>query len=184
MQAEIVLRLFAMACFLMAVVAALYMQRSKVVQITDYQAGLRFRGGCYRVLGPGCYREGPGLGPITVVDMRPRQFILERMPFQDALHAPSILSVAGELVISDPGTATNTFKNILEDSVAMIREGLCPAASRSIVDPSEEGRKRLVADITATINRTLEPNGVMLRSLEITELWTRPVRFTVAGEAN
>jgi hypothetical protein len=109
MDAEAILGTLSTACFLISVFTALYLRRTKIVHITDLQVGLRFRrDGSYSVLSAGCCRTGAGLSPITVIDMRPRQFILERMTFRDALRAPSIISVAGELVISDPQTATNS----------------------------------------------------------------------------
>jgi hypothetical protein len=66
----------------------------------------------------------------------------------------------------------------------MIREGLCPAASRSIVSPTQEAREMLAGAITSEINRALEPSGVMIRNLEITELWTQPVNYVFASEMN
>jgi hypothetical protein len=185
MDAEAILGTLSTACFLISVLAVLYLRRTKIVHIADFQVGLRFRkDGTYGVLSAGCYRTGAGLSPITVIDMRPRQFILERMTFQDALRTPSVISVAGELVISDPQTATNTFKDVLDGSVAIIREGLCPAASRSVVSATQDAREMLAATITSEMNRALEPSGVMIRNLEITELWTQPVTYAFASEMN
>lgn len=176
---------FSIVCFLVAVLTAVYLRGTKILQITDYQVGLRFRkGDTYTVLSPGCYRTGAGLSPITVVDLRPRQFILERITFQDALRAPSIISVGGELMIGDPQTAINSLKNLLDDSLPIIRDQLGPAVSRSVVSATDESRKVLARAITSEINRALQPFGVLIRNLEITELWTKPVKYAISSEAN
>jgi hypothetical protein len=185
MHSEALIGIASMSCFLIAIITAAYMQRTKIVHILDYQVGLRFRRGeTYRELPPGCYRTGPGLSPITVVDMRPRQFLLERLTYKDALLSPSVISVAGELIIANPQTATNAMKDVVADSLSIVRERLCLAASHLIVDPTSEGKGKLGAAITSEINLVLQSSGVMIRNLEITELWAPPMKYAVASEAN
>jgi|SRR5579863_9554189 len=185
MQAESLWNAITALFFVGVFVTMFYLRRTKAVQVMDFQTGLRFRKGeSYTSLPPGSYRTGPGLGPISVVDLRPHQFIVERVNFRDAVLANAIISVGGEIVVSDPQAAMNTFKNLVEDSVAIVREGLGLAASHAIVDPSQEGKEKLAAMITSEINRELQTRGVMIRNLEITELWARPLQNFVPTVSN
>jgi hypothetical protein len=75
-------------------------------------------------------------------------------------------------------------KNVVNDSLAIIREGLIQAASHLIVDASPEGRTSLAAAVTTELNRELKTRGVGIGSLEITELCTWPSGHSISTEAN
>lgn len=177
--------ILSLACLAVTIVFIIRLRRSKVVYITDYQAGVRFRNGEFdRILPPGGYLSRAATDPITVVDMRPRQFIFERHVYQDVLRAKSVISVGGEVVVRDPQLAVSALKDLANDPIHLVRELLSPAASRTISDPSVEGRKRLAGLIKAELNRELETRGVEVRNLEITELWAHPVQHSIPAVAN
>src|ERR1039457_4030913 len=120
-------------CFISAVVFALILRRTKLTHISDYQAGLRFRDSTsFRVLGPGSYRVFAQRNPITVADMRPHVFLLERLMFQDMMRANAVISVGGTVVICDPQLALTTMKNVADDSLVVVREGLVQTVTHSI----------------------------------------------------
>jgi len=185
MHAEDLLGALAFAFFLSGVFLAAYIRRTKVVHVTDFQTGLRFKKGeSYELLPQGSYRTSTGRAPITVVDMRPRQFIIERIIFQDALLANSVISIGAELLVSDPEVANNKLKNLFDDSLVIVREHLCPAATRSVIDPSPKGKEKLATTITSEINSALQSSGMMIRNLEITELWVQHPELTAQTTAN
>ncbi|MFZ1937633.1 MAG: hypothetical protein WAU67_00920, partial [Terracidiphilus sp.] len=125
------------------------MRRSKQVYLVDYQAGLRFEGDASSiVLSPGAYRTSASGTPITVVDLRPYQFIVERLAFLDMLQENCVVSVGGELKVRNPQLAVNAFKNLVNDSLALVRENLRAAILRCIVDPSPEGKLKMATTIT------------------------------------
>jgi protein required for attachment to host cells len=95
-----------------------------------------------------------------------------------------VISIGGEIVVCDPQLAVSKLKDLMNDSVSLVREGLRRTASQSMVDPSDEGRKRLAEVVTAELNRELHPRGVEIRNLEITELWAQPVKHAIPSEAN
>ena len=73
------------------------------IYIPDYQRGVKFVDGTFgSILGPGSYEPAGKHQQITVVDMRPQPIVVERVIYQDAIQAPSVISIAAELVISDP----------------------------------------------------------------------------------
>jgi hypothetical protein len=169
MLAKVGWQLFSVACLVAAAVIAFRLRRRKVVYITDFQTGLRFRDGTVcKVLPPGSYLTSGSRNMIAVVDMRPRPFVLERLMYQDVLQTNSVISVGGELWIRDPNLAVITLKDIVGNSLPIVRERLCQAASRSIIDASPEGRKELAGRLLAELNRELETRGVEIRNLEIT----------------
>ena len=154
--------------------AFLYMRMTKTVYITDYQAGVKFRHGIsFEVLGPGFYRTRSGNAPITVVDMRPHQFLLERVSYQDALQSPALISVAGSVTVSDPYLAVTSFKDIANDTIMIAKDGFQVAVAHTIADPSEAGRSSIASGVTAELNRELRKRGAEVRDLEVTELWTK-----------
>jgi len=177
MDMEEAIGLISFASLVASVLLTIYMRRTKVVHVADFQVGLRFRkDGTCRKLSPGSYRTGAGLDPVSVVDMRPRHFLIERVSFQDALQANSIVSIGAELVVCDPQLATNSMKKLFEDSWRMVRESLSRAAARQIIDTSPEGSDGLAKALTSEINRSLQPYGVAIQNLEITELQSRDAR--------
>ncbi len=185
MTAEIVLQIIFFACLVTVVVFGIRLRRSKLLYIVDYQVGLRLkRDGSSAILPPGAYRSSAGATPVNIVDLRPRQFILERLVFQDMLQANAVISVGGELVIRDPQRAVVAFKNVVDDSLPIIRERLLHIVPRSIIDRSVEGRAKMAASITADLNRELQSRGLGIEQLEITELWMQAVMYNMPAEAN
>lgn len=177
--------LLTFVCVLAALIFMIRLRRSKIVYIADYQIGLRYLGDAScRVLPPGAYRSGAASPPITVVDMRPRQFLIERLEFQDRLQENCVVSLGGELTICDAESAVNSFKNLIEDTLPIVRERLRSAVSKSIIDSSAEGRAKMANLISADLNRELQVRGVELHNIEITELWIQPMRHPASAHAN
>ena len=165
--------LFTVTGVLLAWSAFLYMRLTKTVYITDYQAGVRFRHGIFnKVLGPGFYRTHSGNAPITVVDMRPHQFLFERLTYQDTLQSDSLISIAGSVIVSDPHLAVTSFKDLATDPITVAKDELRVAVARTIADPSDQGRSSIASSVTTELNRELRKRGVEVRDLEVTELWT------------
>ena len=157
----------------------------KSIYIPDYQKGVRFRNGVFcGLLGPGNRRFNPGRDTIAVVDMRPHPFVIERVMYQDALLSKSVISVGGIFFVRDPLLAITRLKDIVNDSLSIIRDVLRLATSRAIADPSSEGRLKMAATIKSEINREIESRGVQVAELEITELWAQPVKQTTPSGAN
>jgi hypothetical protein len=185
MTADILVQFIFFVCLVTMVVFGIRLRRSKLLYIVDYQVGLRPRSdGSSELLQPGAYRSSAGGTPISIVDLRPRQFILERLVFQDMLRASGVISVGGELVIRDPQLAVTAFKNLVEDSLPIVRERLLHVVPRSIIDPSVDGRAKMAASVTADLNRELQSRGVAIEHLEITELWIQAVKFNMPAETN
>lgn len=185
MNGQIYGAIFSVACLVITIIITLRLRRTRVIFITDYQSGVRFRtSGRCEVLPAGSYFSAPNQEPITVVDMRPYPLILERVNCQDMLHANFVISIGAELVVRDPERAVSSSKAYIDDAVGVVRERLSLAGSRSIADPSAEGRARMAADIAAELNRALESRGIEIRRLEITELWAQPLRQSIATGAN
>ena len=122
--------------------------------------------------------------PLEFVDTRPYPLLLERVNCQDMLHANFLISIGAELVVRDPRLAVSSSKAYIDDAMSVVRERLSLAGSRSIVDPSSEGRARMAAEISSELNRALETRGLEIRKLEITELWAQPLRQSIATGAN
>lgn len=160
-------------------------RQSKLVYISDYMRGLRYRSDAScKVLGPGTYRSRNGGTPITLVDMRPRQFVLESIQFQDALRAIGVISIGAELLVREPDVAQSSFKVLMDDALSMIRETLRFAVVESIIDSSTEGRAKMEAALTAAFNRELQSRGVDVQNLEITELWIQTQNPQASTHAN
>jgi hypothetical protein len=173
------------ACLGISLVFWVLLRRSKLVHVVEYQVGLSFRGnGEIRVLPPGTYRTNPSRDPITIVDMRPYQFLLERLVFQDALRVNAVISLSGQVAVRDPQVAVSMIKNLAEDPVTFAREGLRQMVSRVVVDPNQQERMRLAEKMKSDLNRELEPKGLVLQDLEITELWAESVRLDIPAEVN
>lgn len=158
---------------------------TKLVHIADYEVGLRFRdGSSFMILPPGSYRSSVQRKPITVVDQRPHMFLSERLMFQDLSQAKAVISVGGSLAISDPQLAMTSMKNVVPDSLVIIRECLLQVASHSIVDSSLEGRANLTAAVVDKINGELRTRGVEIGQMEISELWAWPPAQKISTEVN
>jgi hypothetical protein len=185
MNLHILEAMFSIGCFVGTIWFMNRLRRMKVVYVMDFQAGVKFiDSGSSKILPPGAYRSSDGGSSILVIDMRPHQFVVERLPYKNALLADSVISVGGELMVSDPQLAVSKLKNFLDDSLPSIREGIHFASSRSLVDASVESRMALAGLILAEVNRRLEANGVQIQNLEITELWAQPAGTDLASVAN
>jgi hypothetical protein len=185
MNGQIYGAIFSVACLVITIIITIRLRRTRAIFITDYQAGVRFRaGGQGEVLPAGSYFSTPGQDFITVVDTRPYPMLLERVNCQDMLHANFLISIGAELVVRDPRLAVSSSKAYIDDAMGVVRERLSLAGSRSIVDPSSEGRVRMAAEISSELNRALETRGLEIRKLEITELWAQPLRQSIATGAN
>jgi hypothetical protein len=155
----------------------IFARRKQNIFVPDYQRAVKFVDGTFgSVLEPGSYEPAGKHEQITVVDMRPQPIVVERVIYQDAVQAPSVISIAAELVISDPFEAITKLKNLTNDSIAIVRGQLRNMVSRRIADPARETRTKLATDIMAGLNRVLRKFGVQVQKVEVTELWSRTIK--------
>jgi hypothetical protein len=159
--------------------------RLRRILITDYQRGVRFVHGAFTdVLGPGTYRLVTRSRQIDVVDLRPRQFVMECINYRDALRNDSFISIGGELVVSDPYLSATRLKDQFGDSLPIVRDTLRTVASRGLGDPSPEAREKTAQEITSAANTELLRSGMKLENLEITEMWSRPAARRISPGLN
>jgi len=158
--------------------------KTKRIFITDYQRGVWYRDGAFAgILGP-CSRSFSLGNQIVLVDMRPVHFIIESIPYNDALHNPAVISIGAELKVSDPHVASNTLKNQVNDSVAIVRDAIRIFLSKMIVDSAMDLRATIARDIEAAANMDLNKVGMQISDLEITEAWSRAVGPPATAGAN
>jgi hypothetical protein len=145
--------------------------------ITDYQRGVRYRNGVFvEVLEP-CSRSFHTPGEqIEIVDMRPVQFVIERLMYKDVLQNPSVVSIGAELKVSDPQLACTSLKNQIHDSVAIVRNALRAVVSKSFIEAATESRSKTAKEIEFVANAALNKVGMQVTNLEITEAWTHVVQ--------
>ena len=161
---------------LLATVAIRLTPVRKLVFITDYQTGVRFVKGAFsEILGPGAYPYAKSREEITVVDMRPQPFVVERFFYQDGLQSPSVISLGAELVVYDPYAATTKIKDRYNDSIALVRDTMRVYLGKTVLDTSPAARKTAAGKIFAVVNAELSSIGMKVQNLEITELWSRTV---------
>jgi hypothetical protein len=167
--------IFFLAGFAIWFYARLRLRQTKRVFIADYQHGVRYAKGIFAdVLEPGSYNSYTPKEQITVVDMRPQPFVIERFFYKDVLQSPSVISIGGKLSVSDPYEAVTALKDQVNESIAIIREALRATVSRGIADPTIESRNRITLEIEAAANAELNESGLRVTDLEITELWSLP----------
>jgi hypothetical protein len=167
------------------ILARIYRQGGVRIFITDYQRGVRFvQGSFHDLLGPGSYASNPKREQVTIVDMRPQQILLERLQFQDAVLAASLISIGADLVVADPVLAVTTVKNPVADSMTIVRDALRAALSKMIADPHNAPRQKLAGDIELAINADLAKVGMRVANAEITELWSRSARASHGAGAS
>ncbi len=160
-------------------------RRRQRVYVTDYQCGLRYVDGVFTgTVEPGCYWTNGSRTQITVVDMRPRLILAERIFYQDALLSPSVISIGGKLVVQDAYTASTRLKDPTADSAAIVRDAVRIVASKSIAGHSTEARAATSAEIERAANAELKQSGMSVSNVEITEAWSRPVRPRATSGAN
>jgi hypothetical protein len=160
--------------FTVLVLAKIYKGSSGLVFIADYQRGLRFVQGSFReVLGPGSHQSNAKQEQLTVIDMRPVPIVVERILYQDAVLAPSVVSVGAQLNVADPLQASTKLKNQLADSMAIVRDGVRRTMSKAVGGVTPSDRPRIASEIEHAVNIDLEKVGMRVSQLEITELWSR-----------
>jgi len=153
--------------------------------VTDYQRGVRFVNGVFRdLLGPGSYRSNRNREQVTIVDMRPQPVVFDRIFYDDAFQASSVVSFAAEVSVGDPYRAITHLKNPINDSLAVIRDRLQDVVSQSIVSTEPGTRDKSASQITASLNSELEKFGMRVANIEITELWSASVRPETITGAN
>src|ERR1700730_4632115 len=149
-------------------------QRRPTLYITDYQHGLLFVDGVFQeVLGPGPYRPDGSKRQITVVDLRPRLVLVERVFYSNAMQAPSVVSVAAQLKVIDAHAATARLKDITSDSLGVLRDAVRATVSKTVAAHSEQARRATEKEIQKSANGELEKGGMSVSSVEITEAWSR-----------
>jgi len=174
----------------LADVVALFILRirwrgEKRVYITDYQRGVRFDKGTFaRVLDPGCYKSRGSRQQITMLDMRPQPFVVERLFYKDALQASAVISIGAELKVIDPQLVATKLKDQTKDSISIVRDALRLVASKTIVDVATEARSNTAREIEAAANVDLANLGMIVSDMEITEAWSVPVEPRMTAGAN
>lgn len=159
-----------------------FIPRRTRIFITDYQQGVRFvRGSFAGLRGPGSYMAGRGDDQITVVDMRPLPFLIERLFFQDGMQNPAVISIGAELVVQDPYAAVTLVKDRVNDSIAIVRDTLRTHFGKTMADTTPNGRKIVAERITSASNVELKRIGMEIKNLEVTEFWSRQVRARSTG---
>ncbi|MGA8432193.1 MAG: SPFH domain-containing protein [Candidatus Sulfotelmatobacter sp.] len=163
----------------------IFARKKPRILLPDFQRAVKFVDGAFgSVLEPGNHEPAGKNEQITVVDMRPQPIVVERIIYQDAMQAPSVISIAAELVIFDPFEAVTKLKNLVNDSIAIIRDQLRSMVSKRITDPAPEMREKLAGEITLALNNDLRRFGVQVQRIEVTELWSRPIEPPMAIGAN
>jgi len=165
--------------------ARVRLSKTKRLFITDYQRGVRYKNGAFSgELGPGTYDLYTPTEQVIVVDMRPQLFVVDRLLYHDALKAPSVISIGAELIVSNAYTACTALKDQINESVAMVRDVMREAMSKSISDPSSQARKKIARDLEAAANAALDKVGMQVSNLEVTELWPQFVQPKTISGAN
>jgi hypothetical protein len=173
------------AALVTSIFLALRRKARPLVYITDYQCGLRYVNGAFvDVVGPGNYRVDGTNKQITIMDLRPRLIVVERIFYQDAIQSHSVISIGAELSVSDAYLAATKLKDQTVDSIAIVRDALRSTVSRSIVSHSAEARISTAAEIQKAARTDLEKFGMTLSNLEITEAWSQPVEVRMTSGAN
>ncbi|PYV77615.1 MAG: hypothetical protein DMG96_10590 [Acidobacteria bacterium] len=128
--------------------------------MTDYQKGVRFSKGAFRdVLGAGCCVIDTVKEQIVIMDLRPRPVLLERLPYQDALQNPSLIRVAGELLIQDAYLAATKLKDPVNDTFPTVREALLAVVTQRITDVTVEGRHKVLDSIIQSVTSSWRRSG-------------------------
>lgn len=112
---------------------------------------------------------------ILIVDMRPQLFVIERLFYRDALQAASVISIGGELNVSDPYSAGTVLKDQVNDSIAIVREALRTTVSRGVIDATEASKAKTVAEIQSSANASLAQYGMRVVNVELTEVWSQEI---------
>jgi hypothetical protein len=144
----------------------------KRIVITDFRRGVRFVGGVFsNVLEAGSYSFDPRKEQITIVDMRPQPFLMERLGFQDALKNPGVISLGAELLVRDPHLAASALRDQVKDAYILARDTVRTAMSKQIVADTAD-TAGLMQTLTAALRGELNKVGMDIADIEVTELWS------------
>lgn len=153
----------------------------KRILITDYRRGVRFVGGVFTgILEPGSYRYDSRKEQISVVDMRPQPFVIERLTFQGPGVRQGVISVGTELLVRDPHLAATTLREEIKDSYVIVRDTVRAVAARQVFGGANDAP--IVAEaITTAANQELLKFGMGVSNVEITELWAGVPQLPATG---
>jgi hypothetical protein len=161
------------------------LRKTQRIFVMDFQRGVRYESGTFAdELGPGCYEIYSPKDQVVVVDMRPQPFVIDRLLYHDALRAPSVISLGGELTVEEPFTACTALKDQVNESIAIVRDALRESVSHSISDATAEVRGNFAHDIEEAANTALKRVGMRITNVEITEMWSQFVRPPTMSGAN
>ena len=147
----------------------------KRILIPDYRRGVLFENGSFvKVLEPGSYRVSGSKQQITIVDMRPQPFLLERIGFQDAVKNQGVVSLGVDLRVQDPHLAATATRDQIKDALAILRDQLRTVLSQQISDLRPEAPAKLAETIAAAANKELRKIGMRAAGTEVTEFWCAP----------
>lgn len=180
---------FALVAFLAGIAGYVFvlfrMRKTKRVFITDYQRGVCYKAGVFTgEIGPGSYDVYSPTEQVLVVDMRPQPFVIERLLYRDPLQAPSVISIGGQLKVSDPHTASTALKDQINESIAIVRDALRESVSKRVSGTEPEMREGMTRAIETAANAALAKSGMTLAQLEITEIWSQLVQTHTKGGDN
>jgi hypothetical protein len=166
--ASMIVPLMVIVTFVLSRRAAL---RKRIV-ITDFRRGVRFVGGVFsNVLEAGSYSFDPRQEQITIVDMRPQPFLMERLGFQDALKNPGVISLGAELLVRDPHLAGSALRDQVRDACILARDTVRTAMSKQIIADTTD-TAGLMQTLGATLRGELHKVGMDIADIEVTELWS------------
>jgi hypothetical protein len=180
---------FALVVFLAGIAGYVFvllrLRKTKRIFITDYQRGVRYKAGVFAgEVGPGSYDVYTPTEQVLVIDMRPQPFVIERLLYRDPLQAPSVISIGGQLKVSDPHSASTALKDQINESIAIVRDTLRETVSKSISGTEPETRERMARTIETAANGALARVGMTVGLLEITETWSQSVQALTKGGDN
>jgi hypothetical protein len=95
-----------------------------------------------------------------------------------------VISIGAELSVVDAYLATTRLKNLMNDSVSIVRDAIRDTVAKSIIGHSPEARQATTARIEEAARTDLRTFGVTISNIEITEAWSRPVEPRVISGAN
>jgi flagellar basal body-associated protein FliL len=151
----------------------------KRMVIPDYRRGVLFKDGSFvKVLEPGSYRVATQKQQLTIIDMRPQPYLLERIGFQDALKNQGVISLGVDFLVQDPHLAATATRDQIKDALAILRDQMRTVLSQQVSDLSPEGPAKLAETIAAAANKELRKIGMRAAGTEVTEFWCAPTPTT------
>ena len=173
------------AALITSIVLRIRRQGRQRIFIPDYQCGLRYVDGVFTdTVGAGVYPPNDSRKQITVVDMRPRLIVIERIFYQDALQSPSVISIGAKLSVCDAYLASAKLKDYTNDSLVVVRDTMRMTVSKIIGGYSSGTRSTTAAAIQKAADAELRKVGMTISDVEITEAWSRAVEPRISSRAN